>query len=64
MNLGLGNKPWANLSVNPVGFLAPAVQEVPSLVVDVTNMDVVAVVFTEWYPRSAKHKQVVAVHDR
>jgi len=56
-------KPWSHLSINPVGFLASAVQEVPPLVLNVTNMDVVAVALAERNPGAAKHQQVVAVQD-
>lgn len=49
------------LSVDLVGFLPPAVEQVPSFILNITDVDVIAIVFTKWYPSAAKHKQVVAM---
>lgn len=51
------------LSVDLVGLLSSAAQQVPPFVLDITNVHVVPVVFTEWNPSAAKHQQVVAMQD-
>ena len=51
------------LSVDPVGLLPSTVQQRPSLVLHVADVDVVAVVFAEGDPRAAEHQEVVAVQN-
>lgn len=50
-----------HLSVDLVGLLPSAVEQVPSFVLNIANVDVVPIVFTKRYPSATKHKQVVAV---
>lgn len=47
------------LSIDLVWLLPSAAEQVPSFVLNVANVDVVAVVFTEWNPSATEHKQVV-----
>lgn len=49
------------LSVDLVGPLPPAAEQVPSFVLNVADVHVVAVVFTERDPGAAEDQQVVAV---
>lgn len=51
------------LAVDLVGFLPPAVEQVPPFVLDVANMNVVAVVFPERNSSSTEDKQVVSMQD-
>lgn len=49
------------LSIDSVWFLPPAVQQRPSFVLDVTDVNVIPIVFTKWDPCAAKHQQIVSV---
>lgn len=51
------------LSIDLIGLLSSTAEQVPSFVLNVTNMDVVSIVFTKWNPSATKHKQVVAVQN-
>lgn len=50
-------------SVDLVGFLPPAVEQAPSFVLNIANMEVIAVVFTKWNPSAAKYQQVAAMEN-
>lgn len=53
---------WKNyLSVDLVGLLSSAAQQIPPFVLNITNMYVIPVVLTEWNPSAAKHQKVVAM---
>lgn len=47
------------LSIDLVGLLPSAAEQVPSFVLNVANVDVIAVVFTKWNPGATEHKEVV-----
>lgn len=49
------------LSIDLVWFLPSAVEQVPSFVLNIANMNVIAIVFTKWNPSATKNKQVVSV---
>lgn len=51
------------LSVDLIGLLSSAIEQVPLFVLNITNMDVISIVFTKWNPSATKHKQVVAVQN-
>lgn len=51
------------LSIDSVGLLPPTVEQRPSFVLHVTHVYVVAIIFTEGDPRSAKHQEVVAMQN-
>lgn len=51
------------LSVYLVGLLPSAAEQVPSFVLNIANMDIVAIVLAKWNSGTTKHKQVVPVQN-
>lgn len=53
--LSVGDK-HCYLSVDFAGLLPSAVKQVPSFVLNITDVDVIPIVFTKWDPSATKHK--------
>jgi len=49
------------LAIDPIGFLSSAAEQGPSFVLDIADVDIVAITFPKWYSSAPKHKQVVAM---
>lgn len=50
-----------HLSVDPVGLLSSTIEQRPTLVLHVTDMDVISIIFAKGDPCSSKHQEVVAM---
>lgn len=49
------------LAIDPIGFLSSAAEQGPSFVLDIADVDIVAITFPKWDSSAPKHKQVVAM---
>lgn len=49
------------LSIDSIGLLPATVEQRPSLVLHVANVNVIAVIFTKGDPGATKHQEVVTV---
>lgn len=49
------------LAVDPIGFLSSAAEQSPSFVLDIADVDVVAVALPEGDPGAPEHEEVVAM---
>lgn len=49
------------LSIYSIGFLSPAVEERPTFVFNIADVNIISVVFPERDSGPAKHKQVISV---
>lgn len=51
------------LSIYSIGFLAPAVEEGPTFVFNIADVNIISIVFPKRDSGPAKHKQVVSVQN-
>lgn len=49
------------LAIDSIGFLSSAAEQSPSFVLDIADVDVVAVAFPEGDPGAPEHEEVVAM---